>query len=73
MAISSKKTGKEQIVEKLLIENYEQYYRLAYSYVHNEADALDIVQEGGVQSNFEMRYVAGSFFCGDVDLSYHAE
>lgn len=46
MAISSKKTGKEQIVEKLLIENYEQYYRLAYSYVHNEADALDIVQEG---------------------------
>ena len=50
MAISSKKTGKEQIVEKLLIENYEQYYRLAYSYVHNEADALDIVQEGAYKA-----------------------
>ena len=50
MAISSTKTGKEQIVEKLLIENYEQYYRLAYSYVHNEADALDIVQEGAYKA-----------------------
>ena len=50
MAISSKKTGKEQIVEKLLVENYEQYYRLAYSYVHNEADALDIVQEGAYKA-----------------------
>ena len=50
MAISSKKTGKEQIVEKLLVENYEQYYRLAYSYVHNEADALDIVQEAAYKA-----------------------
>ena len=50
MAIGSRKTGKEKIVEKLLIENYEQYYRLAYSYVHNEADALDIVQEGAYKA-----------------------
>ena len=31
--------------EKMLIDQYERLYRLAYSYVHNEADALDIVQE----------------------------
>ena len=36
---------KEQAVERALTEGYEKYYRLAYSYVHNEADALDIVQE----------------------------
>ena len=35
---------KEQAVERALTEGYEKYYRLAYSYVHNEADALDIVQ-----------------------------
>lgn len=37
---------KEQLVEQLLLENYNHYYRLAYSYVHNEADACDIVQNG---------------------------
>ena len=31
---------KEQAVERALTEGYEKYYRLAYSYVHNEADAL---------------------------------
>ena len=31
--------------EKMLIDQYERLYRLAYSYVHNEADALDIVQK----------------------------
>lgn len=30
---------KEKAVEDLLLQNYDQYYRLAYSYVHNEADA----------------------------------
>jgi len=33
------------IVESFLIENREAYYRLAYSYVHNQDDALDIVQD----------------------------
>lgn len=33
------------IVENFLIENREAYYRLAYSYVHNQDDALDIVQD----------------------------
>ena len=35
----------EEIVEKLLYEKYNSYYRMAMSYVHNEADAMDIVQE----------------------------
>ena len=44
--IFQKKNTKEQILEQLLLENYNSYYRLAYSYVHNEADAGDIVQNG---------------------------
>lgn len=39
-------TRKKQIVEEKLIENYAKYYKLAYSYVQNESDAQDIVQEG---------------------------
>lgn len=41
---------KEQIVENILIDNYRKYYCLAFSYVHNEADALDIVQEGAYKA-----------------------
>lgn len=43
-------TGKEQIIENILIENYRMYYHLALGYVHNEADALDIVQEGAYKA-----------------------
>ena len=32
-------------VSKFIIENREGYYRLAYTYVKNQQDALDIVQE----------------------------
>ena len=35
----SGKNHKEQKIEQLLLENYNKYYRLAYSYVHHEADA----------------------------------
>lgn len=35
----------EAEAERLLLEGYEKYYRLAYSYVKNEQDALDVVQE----------------------------
>ena len=35
----------EKIIEDVLTENYGQFYRLAYGYVRNEEDALDIVQE----------------------------
>ena len=35
----------KQKVEDQILDNYEAMYRLAYSYVRNEEDALDIVQE----------------------------
>lgn len=41
---------KEQKIEQLLLENYNSYYRLAYSYVHNESDASDIVQNGAYRA-----------------------
>lgn len=45
-----KKDKKEQRVEQILLENYNSYYRLAYSYVHNESDAGDIVQNGAYKA-----------------------
>ena len=36
--------------EKILIDQYGRFYRLAYSYVHNEADALDVVQESACKA-----------------------
>lgn len=41
---------KRKKVEKYLIENREYYYRLAYSYVKNESDSLDIIQESIVKA-----------------------
>ena len=38
------------LVEEIILEKYNQYYRLAYSYVHNEADACDIVQNGAYKA-----------------------
>ena len=35
----------QQKVEDQILDNYEAMYRLAYSYVRNEEEALDIVQE----------------------------
>ena len=40
----------EEIVEEIILEQYNQYYRLAHSYVHNEADAEDIVQNGAYKA-----------------------
>lgn len=45
-----RKDVKKQKIEELLLENYNRYYRLAYSYVHNEADAADIVQNGAYKA-----------------------
>ena len=33
-----------------MLENYNRYYRLAYSYVHKEADAEDIVQNAAYKA-----------------------
>lgn len=45
-----KKKTNEQLVEEVILEQYNQYYRLAYSYVKNEADAEDIVQNGAYKA-----------------------
>ena len=37
--------GIRKKAEKELLDNYEKYYRLAFSYVRNENDAMDVVQE----------------------------
>lgn len=47
---AKKKKSNEKIVEQVILENYNQYYRLAYSYVHNEADVGDIVQNGAYKA-----------------------
>lgn len=36
----------KKLVEQVILENYNRYYRMAYRYVHNETDACDIVQNG---------------------------
>lgn len=45
-----KKKSNEQLIEEIVLEQYHQYYRLAYSYVKNEADAGDIVQNGAYKA-----------------------
>ena len=44
------KSGAEKETEKILLENYEKYYRLAYSYVKTEHDALHVVQESAYKA-----------------------
>lgn len=41
---------KRDVVEQLLLENYNKYYRLACSYVRNDQDAGDIVQNGAYKA-----------------------
>lgn len=38
------------LIEEIILKNYNQYYRLAYSYVHNGEDAGDIVQNGAYKA-----------------------
>ena len=40
----------EEMIQNRLLTNYERFYRLAYSYVHNAADTQDIVQEGAYKA-----------------------
>lgn len=44
------KSKKEALIRNILLENYQSYYRLAFRYVHQEADAMDIVQEGAYKA-----------------------
>ena len=41
---------KEALVEECLIRNYRKYYKVAYSYVFQEQDAMDIVQEAAYRA-----------------------
>lgn len=41
-----KEDTNKTLIEQVILQNYDQYYRLAYQYAHNEADAYDIVQNG---------------------------
>ena len=52
MLIFSGKKGKtnRELIETIILEKYDQYYRLAYSYVRSEADAFDIVQNGAYKA-----------------------
>lgn len=57
----TEKRKKEQRIEQILLEQYNRYYRLAYSYVQNEADACDIVQNGAyraIRSSAKLRQEA---------------
>lgn len=43
----------DRLIEQTLIENYSRYYHLAYSYVKNEFDAMDIVQEAACKAIYK--------------------
>ena len=64
---------KERLVEETILEKYDQYYRLAFSYVHNEADANDIVQniiEGNTSMLPGKHSVFGGFY-GTVNSTFN--
>ncbi len=46
----SKSDEKEEAIEQIICKRYDNFYRMAYSYVHDEADAFDIVQEGACRA-----------------------
>ena len=44
------RSGVERATERVLPANYDTYYRLAYSYMKSEQDALDVVQESAYKA-----------------------
>ena len=44
------RSGVERETERVLLENYDKYYRLAYSYMKSEQDTLDVVQESAYKA-----------------------
>ncbi len=55
---------KEELVRSILLENYESYYRMAFCYVHQEADAMDIVQEGAYKAMLKADTLREESFAG---------
>lgn len=47
---NKKGEANKNLIEQIILEKYNQYYRLAYSYVRNEGDAGDIVQSGAYKA-----------------------
>lgn len=45
-----KQDTKEEKIKETILKKYNSYYRMAMSFVHNEADAADIVQEGAYKA-----------------------
>lgn len=46
-----KKTSEmESLTADIIVSEYESLYRMAYTYVHNESDAMDIVQESACKA-----------------------
>lgn len=41
---------KDAVISEILTNNYAMFYRIAFSYVRSEADALDIVQESAYKA-----------------------
>lgn len=41
---------KEALVHECLVKNYEKYYKIAYSTVLSESDAMDVVQESAYRA-----------------------
>lgn len=58
------KCAAEAEVERILLSNYEKYYRLAYSYAGNEQDAMDIVQESAYKAIRECRKIKELSYTG---------
>ena len=54
--------------EQILIDGYERFYRLAYSYVQNREDALDVVQESACKAIRDCGQVKNRLFI-HMDLS----
>jgi len=51
---------KEEKIEQIILKKYNSYYRMAVSFIHNEADAADIVQEGAykaIKSSGSLKYI----------------
>lgn len=53
-----------EIIRNLLTENYNSYYMLAYKYVRNEQDALDVVQEGACKAIQKCSNIRDSRYAG---------
>lgn len=62
--VKDKHSEKGEVIRRILLDNYESYYRLAFAYVHNEADAMDIVQEGAYRAMLKADELREERFAG---------